>query len=196
MDSRFKNPWATNKHKERMDVTKEDERVFLRGINALVTNKEMWVNPISKEKLIMFSTKIWQKSNGEWRLVHVHSGDGSQVEVHPNGQMKRGWRAGREGGREGGSGLEKEGKREGKAMLCVYLNLTSNYARARCRLRGRASIPRESHFSWHVPLPLPQCPKAAGAWASSNSSPLPAQGCGGTAGGGAVAAGKIGRAHV
>ncbi|TFJ86541.1 hypothetical protein NSK_002198 [Nannochloropsis salina CCMP1776] len=88
MDSRFKNPWATNKHKERMDVTKEDERVFLRGINALVTNKEMWVNPISKEKLIMFSTKIWQKSNGEWRLVHVHSGDGSQVEVHPNGQMK------------------------------------------------------------------------------------------------------------
>lgn len=175
MDSRFKQPWATNKHKERMDVMKEDERVFLRGINALVTNKEMWVNPISKEKLIMFSTKIWQKSNGEWRLVHVHSGDGSQVEVHPNGQMKRGWRAGREGGREGGSGLEKEAKREGKAMLGVCFNLTSNHARARCWLHGRASITRESHFSWHVPLPLPQCPKAAGAWASSNSFPLPAR---------------------
>ena len=102
-DSRFRNVWATNKHKARMDVTVEDERVFLRGINAFVTNKEVWENPITKEKKIMFATKIMTKSNGEWSMVHVHAGDGSQIEVNPNGQMKR--KCGEGGnvrGREGG----------------------------------------------------------------------------------------------
>ncbi len=87
-DSRFRNAWATNKHKARMDVVVEDERVFLRGINAFVTNKEVWENPKTKERKVMFATKVFTKSNGEWNLVHVHAGDGSQIEVNPNGQMK------------------------------------------------------------------------------------------------------------
>jgi len=85
-----------------MDVTVEDERVFLRGINAFVTNKEVWENPISKEKKIMFATKVLTKSNGEWSIVHVHAGDGSQIEVNPNGQMKRKLLLGKEAGMEGG----------------------------------------------------------------------------------------------
>jgi len=95
-----------------MDVTVEDERVFLRGINAFVTNKEVWENPISKEKKVMFATKIMTKSNGEWSIVHVHAGDGSQIEVNPNGQMKR---ERGEGRREGGRG------REGCACCCVSI---------------------------------------------------------------------------
>lgn len=83
-----------------MDVIVEDERVFLRGINAFVTNKEVWENPISKEKKIMFATKVLTKSNGEWSIVHVHAGDGSQIEVNPNGQMKRKLLPEKEGGRE------------------------------------------------------------------------------------------------
>ena len=71
-----------------MDVIVEDERVFLRGINAFVTNKEVWENPKTKERKIMFSTKILTKSNGVWSIVHQHSGDGSQIEVNANGQMK------------------------------------------------------------------------------------------------------------
>ncbi len=71
----------------------EDERVCLRGINAFVTNKEVWENPKTRERKVMFATKVLAKSNGAWSLVHVHTGDGSQIEVNPNGQMKRKWTA-------------------------------------------------------------------------------------------------------
>jgi adenosyl cobinamide kinase/adenosyl cobinamide phosphate guanylyltransferase len=91
-DSRFRSTWATNKHKARLDqCTVEDERVFLRGINAFVTNKEVWENPKTRERKVMFATKVLAKSNGDWALVHVHTGDGSQIEVNSNGQMKRKW---------------------------------------------------------------------------------------------------------
>lgn len=66
--------------------------MFLRGINAFVTNKEVWENPKTRERKVMFATKVLAKSNGGWAIVHVHTGDGSQIEVNPNGQMKRKWR--------------------------------------------------------------------------------------------------------
>lgn len=92
-DSRFRSTWATNKHKTRLDhVEVEDERVFLRGINAFVTNKEVWENPKTRERKVMFATKVLSKTNGEWAIVHVHTGDGSQIEVNSNGQMKREYR--------------------------------------------------------------------------------------------------------
>lgn len=39
-------------------VTYEEEKIVLRGINAFVTNKEVWENTKTKERKVTFATKV------------------------------------------------------------------------------------------------------------------------------------------
>jgi hypothetical protein len=79
-DSKFRATWATNKHKTRQTITAEDELIFLRGLNAFVTNKEVWENSSTKERKVIFTTKFLTKINGAWAIIHQHSGDCNQLE--------------------------------------------------------------------------------------------------------------------
>jgi hypothetical protein len=69
-------------------VTYEEEKIVVRGINAFVTNKEVWENIKTKERKVTFSTKVLSKCNGVWSIVHQHSGDGAMAEISVNQQGK------------------------------------------------------------------------------------------------------------
>lgn len=71
-----------------VQVTYEEEKIVVRGINAFVTNKEVWENIKTKERKVTFSTKVLSKCNGVWSIVHQHSGDGAMAEITVNQQGK------------------------------------------------------------------------------------------------------------
>lgn len=68
-----------------LQVTYEEEKIVLRGINAFVTNKEVWENTKTKERKVTFATKVrlctnrtsptvmvQQTGSGEWHALTCH----------------------------------------------------------------------------------------------------------------------------